>query len=82
MNWKEVSNSDLQDWQQNPVTEAMQGALRLLLEKQRRAAEAAYWADKPWPEHHRKALTLLEVWQENFFEATKEDLEAALGEEE
>ena len=82
MSWNGVSSSDLQDWQQNPVTEAMRDALKSLLERQRAAAQAAYWAGNPQPEYHRQALVLLEVWQENFFEATIDDLKAALGENE
>ena len=76
--WSDLSNSDLQDWQQNPVTEAMRDVLRSLIDREQAKLKEAYFNGKAAPDEVRLAWSLLGTWHENFFEASLEDVQAVM----
>ena len=78
MNWKKLTNEALQEWQSHPVTLVLKGALAEMLEFRRKALLEAYWAGNAPPEADRLSLSKLMEWQEDFFEASAEDVQAMM----
>lgn len=46
-----------------------------VLQRRRDAMVTDYLAGRDWPEADRRALTLVEEWVEDFFEASAEDIQ-------
>lgn len=73
-----LSNSDWEEWQQSAVTQAVRDALQTSLSAQVAAAKDAYMSGKPWPETDRAALVRVMAWHEDFFDATFDEITAAI----
>jgi ribonucleotide monophosphatase NagD (HAD superfamily) len=72
------SQEEWEDWQGSLITQAVQGAVLQLLERQEQSAQQAYWAGKPWPDSSREALVRLRAWHEDFFTASYDEIKTAL----
>jgi hypothetical protein len=75
--WKRFSEA-LREWQTHPVTETLQRAMRAVLLRRRQQLTSDFLAGRPVSEADRKALLLVEQWAEDFFEASADDVRAAM----
>lgn len=73
-----LSPQDWEEWQSNPVTQAVRDALQMMLERQQRQAERDYWAGRQWPEAERLSLVRLSAWHEDFFMSSFEEMKTAI----
>ena len=78
MDYGWLSDSELQEWRESPVTMALEAALRGSLDRQRAAAVSAYWAGSPWPEAERLSLLRAQSLVEDLFEASAVEVKAAM----
>lgn len=53
-----LTDGDLAEWRENPVTRAVLGALEAFLTDQERQCKEAAWAGHPWPDERRQAVRL------------------------
>ena len=78
MNYKELSQEAWEEWGEHPVTLAVRHAVQCLLDQQREAAQAAYWAGRAWPESDRQSLVRMAQWHEDFFDTTADEVMAMI----
>ena len=66
MEYRKLLDKELAEWRDSPVAGLVHKCLRDSLDRQQRAALAAYWAGKPMPESerlaHHRAVEILEDW--------------------
>jgi len=72
--WTNFSEA-LSEWRDNPVTETLRSAMRLVVSRRRQALAQAFLSGVQVPESDRKALLLVEQWVEDFFESSAEDVQ-------
>jgi hypothetical protein len=73
-----LSKAEWEEWQGNPVTVLVRDSLARLMDRKRKAFQAAWFSGNPPSEAHRLALVALAEWHEDFFTATHDELMAAM----
>lgn len=79
MRLTKLSRQEWEEWKGSPVTEALRDAMGALIEREREAAQAAYWAGKPISEENRISLMRAVAWHEDVFSSSYEDAVASFG---
>ena len=69
-----MTEEQVQDWRESPVTEALKKAMRKQVELRKNALQRAYMRGEPRPEAERIGLLMLEAWTEDFFTSSAEDI--------
>lgn len=75
MSLSDLSQDDLNQWAEHPVTVALRNARYRVHQAQVQMACSAYWQGKPWPEESRLALHKMEDLLDDVFHP---DLEMTL----
>ena len=78
MDWRNLSQDDLEAWRAIPVAECIRAAITRSLQAQQDMAQAAYWAGRPWSEADRLALIRAQALFEDWFEASADDFKAMM----
>ena len=69
-----LTDEQIRDWRDSPVSEAMERAMRLQIAARKAALTQAYWHGEPRPEAERLVVQMIEEWTNDFFEASADDL--------
>lgn len=77
--WQSFS-SELEEWKANPVTEQMREAVTRVLDRQEEALKQSFMQGRQDLELSRLSLLRVRQWAEDFFEASAEDVRAAIEE--
>ena len=78
MDLAQLSDADLQEWREHPITALLSKCLKVSHSAQRQAATSAYWAGTPWPEEERLSLMKAEALWEDLFEVSADELRDAM----
>ncbi len=78
MNSPVPSQEQIQEWRDNPVTEALRLALEGMIEARKRAITESYWAGKPVDDADRRAVVLVGEFCEDLFSTDEDDLRVAM----
>ena len=78
MDWRGLTQDDLEAWRAAPVGECIRKALQRSLAAQRQAAMEAYMAGRAWSEADRLALIRAEALLEDWWEASADDFKATM----
>ena len=73
-----LSQAALDEWRDNPVTQALQEAMARVYRVRKSSMLQAYWAGNPLPESERLALLELEQFRGEFFHSDIDDVTAWL----
>lgn len=77
MKWKTLSNEQLEEWREHPVTQALRLVLQGQLAAIRDQSLRAYWSGNPIPEADRQSIRRMEGFLEDLFETSSDEIEAA-----
>lgn len=69
-----LTDEQVREWHESPVTEALVQATRKQAEARRKAMLQAYWRGEPYSETDRKAVVMVETWLEDVLDLTADDL--------
>ena len=66
--WLKFSQAELDQWRDSDVGRSVRTVLFTLVDRQKEAMKAAYWAGRPYPEDARLAIGRVEEILEDWFE--------------
>lgn len=75
--WQNLSEQ-MREWRGHPVTELLRGLMARQVAARKAALQTRFWAGQEIPAGERLALVRLEEWAEDFFDASAEDVRAAI----
>ena len=78
MDWRNLSQDDLDQWRAAPVAECLREILAHSLKAQQQMAQAAYWGGRAWPEPDRLALIRAAALFDDWWTATADDFKAVM----
>lgn len=73
MELQTLSDSDLDEWRNHPVSVLVRSVVEASLNQQEAQCKAAYWAGKPWKEAEREALIRAKSHFNDIFDTPADD---------